>query len=71
VLKEMEQQLQSSHQLTVQLRAQVRGPQGYMPARGQREARNTLRRLSTRGPHTPRVQSLPFPMAAWPRASFA
>lgn len=26
VLKEMEQQLQSSHQLTVQLRAQVRGP---------------------------------------------
>lgn len=28
VLKEMEQQLQSSHQLTVQLRAQVCGPWG-------------------------------------------
>lgn len=29
VLKEMEQQLQNSHKLTVQLRAQVRRPRGY------------------------------------------
>ena len=61
VLKEMEQQLQSSHQLTTQLRAQVcgssRGCRGGMTLGSHS---GTVQRLSTWGPTDP-CSSPPLP----------
>lgn len=61
VLKEMEQQLQSSHQLTAQLRAQVcgssRGCRGGMTLGSHS---GTVQRLSTWGPTDP-CSSPPLP----------
>lgn len=63
VLKEMEQQLHSSHQLTAQLRAQVRRPRGVgapggAPGGARRGGVSTGQRVSTRGAHGPGFQAL-------------